>query len=807
MHYPVTFVALAALIAVSSVSAEGIYSKASSVLQVDAKSYDKLIKNSNKASIVEFYAPWCGHCKNLKPAYEKAAKSLEGLANVAAVNCDDEENKAFCGSMGIKGFPTLKTVRPTLKKGKSIQVDYSGARTAAGIVEAVKDIIPNHVTRVSDKELDKWLKDDNSTAKAILFSNKGTTSATIKVLAGEFYGNMHFAQVRDKDTTAVSIFGISEYPTLIVLPGGAAPAVAYSGEMTKAPMAEFLSQYASVGTGFQDSKASKQKPIAKDKASTDSSTFSAASAAHKASEGSDAAASATTITLEEPNGATPSPDPIATDEDAPVPASMPDVAPPLQTLSTQAELRAQCLGPKTPTCILALLPASPINNDAYQLPESATSAMASLSSISEKHKVRGSHLFPFFAVSARNEGNTVLREGLGLEEGIQLVAINGRRWWWRGYDAQKGFGKNAVEDWIDAMRLGEGKKEKLPEGLVSNVDTEDVTESAKSATSVVGETVESATSQAEETASSITDKVKDKAAEATDVVSGAAESAADKAKSIKSQAGESAASATESAGETIASATSVVSESAASAASAASAKASSVSSVVGDTASSVSSVVTETAASVTSVLADTASSATSIVGESAASAASQASSAASSATSIVSNSASSLADKAKATASSASSAASSAASGVSSSIASASSVAAQTATSAASSASSAASSVSSKASSAASSVGSSAADAASTVTSQAAAYAGDAGASVSSASDKAASAASSASSKASSVASSVSASAAGKSGAADNLGEKVGKKVDSVTSVVGEKVEQATAAAKAKVEGVRHEEL
>ncbi|MCJ1394068.1 hypothetical protein MMC18_006946 [Xylographa bjoerkii] len=796
MHYPVTLAALAALIAVSSVNADGIYSKGSSVLQVDAKSYDKLIKNSNKASIVEFYAPWCGHCKNLKPAYEKAAKSLEGLANVAAVNCDDEDNKAFCGSMGIKGFPTLKTVRPTLKKGKSIQVDYNGARTAAGIVEAVKDIIPNHVTRVSDKELGKWLEDDNSTAKAILFSNKGATSATIKVLAGEFYGNMHFAQVRDKDTTAVSTFGITEYPTLIVLPGGTAPAVAYSGEMAKAPMSEFLSAYASTGTGFQDSKASNQKPIAKDKASSDSSTFSAASAAHKASEGSEAAASATTITLEEPNGATPSPDPVATDQDAPVPVSMPDVAPPLQTLSTQAELRAQCLGPKTPTCILALLPTAPMIDDILQLPESATSAMASLSSISEKHKVRGSHLFPFFAVSANNDGNTILREGLGLEEGVQIVAVNGRRWWWRGYDAHKGFGKNAVEDWIDAMRLGEGKKEKLPEGLISNVDTEDMTESAKSATSVVGETVESATSKAVETAGSMTEKVKDKAEEATDMASGATQSAADKAKSVKSQAGESAASATESAGETIASATSIVDESAANAASVASGKVSSVSSVVGDTASSVGSVVGETVGSVTSVVGDTASSVASIVGETAANAASQANSAASSATSIISDSAGRVADKAKSTASSASSVAGEAASDISSSIASASSVAVKTAGSAASQASSAASSVSSKASSAALSVGSTAADAASSVTSQAGSYAGDA-----------ASAASSASSEASSAASSVSASAAGKSGGAEHLGEKVGKKVDSVTSVVGEKLEQATAAAKAKVEEVRHGEL
>lgn len=61
-----------------------------------------------------------GHCKSLAPHYEKAAKNLKGIAKVAAVDCDEEKNKAFCGSQGVQGFPTLKIFKPSSKKGKPI---------------------------------------------------------------------------------------------------------------------------------------------------------------------------------------------------------------------------------------------------------------------------------------------------------------------------------------------------------------------------------------------------------------------------------------------------------------------------------------------------------------------------------------------------------------------------------------------------------------------------------------------------------------------------------------------------------------
>ncbi|WJX33833.1 disulfide-isomerase-like [Trifolium repens] len=87
--------------------------------------------------VVEFYAPWCGHCKKLAPEYEKAASILSSHETpivLAKVDANEEKNRDLASEYDVKGFPTIKILR---NGGKNIQ-EYKGPREADGIVEYLK---------------------------------------------------------------------------------------------------------------------------------------------------------------------------------------------------------------------------------------------------------------------------------------------------------------------------------------------------------------------------------------------------------------------------------------------------------------------------------------------------------------------------------------------------------------------------------------------------------------------------------------------------------------------------------------------
>jgi len=242
------------LAALAVTGCQAFYDKSSNVIELDDNNFKKHVLQSEHVHVVEFFAPWCGHCKSLVPEYKKAATNLKGLVKFGAVDCDNDKNKGLCSQYGIQGFPTIKVFYT--KQGKDgadtftkIPVDYKGERRAGAIGDFAVDRMTSHVVQLTHGKSNKgatgyedfFAQGNSSMPKAILFTDKEKTAGLYKALSLDFKGRMRLAEARG--STIAEKFAISKFPTILVIPPGK-DAVAYDGSLKHEHLHKFLAQHA-----------------------------------------------------------------------------------------------------------------------------------------------------------------------------------------------------------------------------------------------------------------------------------------------------------------------------------------------------------------------------------------------------------------------------------------------------------------------------------------------------------------------------------------------------------------------------------
>ncbi|KAK5630775.1 hypothetical protein RRF57_006490 [Xylaria bambusicola] len=233
----------------------------SAVLDLIPDNFDKVVLKSGKPTLVEFFAPWCGHCKNLAPVYEELGQAFASSNDVQIAKVDADAEKALGKRFGIQGFPTLKWF-----DGKSDKPeDYKGGRDLESLTKFVTEKtgakakkvlqMPSQVEMLTDKTFKKTIGGEKHVFVAFTAPWCGQEFLT-RLRLQEFgpdlgdprrdfinEPNVVIAKVdaeADNSKVTANENEVTSYPTIKFFPKGSTKAEDYDGGRSEVELIEFL---------------------------------------------------------------------------------------------------------------------------------------------------------------------------------------------------------------------------------------------------------------------------------------------------------------------------------------------------------------------------------------------------------------------------------------------------------------------------------------------------------------------------------------------------------------------------------------
>ncbi|XP_015231328.1 protein disulfide-isomerase [Cyprinodon tularosa] len=166
------------------------------VLVLKKSNFDEALQ-AHPNILVEFYAPWCGHCKALAPEYAKAAGMLKAEGSeIRLGKVDATEESELAQEYGVRGYPTIKFFKGGEKGSPK---EYSAGRQAEDIVNWLKKRTGPAVSTLTEVTAAESLIADNEVAVIGFFKDAQSADAKVLEKAAEAIDDIPFAMTSSDD--------------------------------------------------------------------------------------------------------------------------------------------------------------------------------------------------------------------------------------------------------------------------------------------------------------------------------------------------------------------------------------------------------------------------------------------------------------------------------------------------------------------------------------------------------------------------------------------------------------------------------
>uniref|UniRef100_A0A914XE73 Sulfhydryl oxidase n=1 Tax=Plectus sambesii TaxID=2011161 RepID=A0A914XE73_9BILA len=176
-----------------------LYESSDPIIQLDEDTFSTTVYNASTSFVVEFYADWCGHCREFATEFKSFANDVKEWApvvKVAALNCGDPYNERTCGQNGISAFPNLKYFHRMSSGPEAAEELGQSKKSEASLLSSLIELVesesrvqryldwPNlELIEIESTPSDLWSKaPESSEYLAVIFEEEELQQTSIKLI-------------------------------------------------------------------------------------------------------------------------------------------------------------------------------------------------------------------------------------------------------------------------------------------------------------------------------------------------------------------------------------------------------------------------------------------------------------------------------------------------------------------------------------------------------------------------------------------------------------------------------------------------